>query len=329
MDYVELVAYSDAVRDAYLRLLPEQEQEVAKGKLEWKFGRNPSSEGIIAIARKDEEVIGINAFMPSRFKYFDRRLIAYQSMDTIVSPAARGQGVFGKLINSFYRESDASVLYGFPNQNSSPGFFGKLGWKPFGPMPLLIRPLRTGYFLRKAARFLPDLRVPIFRRRTANVERPTRFGDEAGEAWRRFSAGIGCAVERDAEFLNWRLGGHPTERYTLLGGPDGAFAAYTVAGKHGGRIGYLMEAIGDNRAIRPLITTALHEMRDQGADAALACCLPWSPNYRAYQRAGFYPLPARLRPILINLGARALKDDAAAAEDPRNWYVSYLDSDTA
>jgi GNAT superfamily N-acetyltransferase len=329
MDRVELVAYSDAIRDAYLRLLPEQEQEVAKGKLEWKFSRNPSSEGIIAVARKDEEVIGVNAFMPSRFKYFDRRLIAYQSMDTIVSPSARGQGVFGKLINAFYRESDASILYGFPNRNSSPGFFGKLGWKPFGPMPLLIRPLRTGYFLRRAARFLPNVRVPLLKRRSRDVERLDRLGDSATQAWTRFSAGIGCAVERDADFLNWRLCGHPTERYTLLGGAQGAFAAYTVAQKHGGRIGYLMEAIGENRAIRPLITTALHEMRDQGADAALACCLPWSPNYRAYRKAGFYPFPARLRPILINLGARALKEDSAGAEEARNWYVSYLDSDTA
>jgi hypothetical protein len=67
----------------------------------------------------------------------------------------------------------------------------------------------------------------------------------------------------------------------------------------------------------------------QGAEAALAWCPRAAPNYRAYRKAGFLPVPARLRPIEINFGARSLtpESEAAAAPDAR-WYVSFLDSDT-
>jgi hypothetical protein len=41
------------------------------------------------------------------------------------------------------------------------------------------------------------------------------------------------------------------------------------------------------------------------------------------------PLPARLRPIEINFGARALTAESAfAASGKADWYVSFLDSDT-
>lgn len=324
----DLVGYTDAVRDAYLKLLPEQEQAIGRGKLEWKLRDGPAGTGAVAIARGDGEVIGVNAFMPSRFRIGGEVARGYQSMDTIVTPAARGKGVMSRLINVFYEKTDGALLYGFPNASSSPGFFNKLGWTRFGAVPMLFRPLRTGYFLKRFGRFLPDVRIPVLARAGRGLEEVARFDDSATEAWRRFAAPIGCAVERDADFLNWRLRDHPSERYRVRRAPDGSFAAHTVSEKHGGRIGYLMEAIGSGEALPGLIAAALRDMHAERADAALAWCLPWSRNYAAYRKAGFYPLPERLRPIEINFGARALHGPAAEIEDPRRWYVSYLDSDT-
>lgn len=323
----DLVTYSDAVRDAYLELLPEQEVEVAGGKLEWKFRDPPGGEGLIAIAEHEGTVVGVNAFMAGRFKLGTSEVRGFQSMDTIVSPVARGQGVFKKLINCFYERTDGELLYGFPNLNSSPAFFGKLGWKHFGPVPMLARPLRTG-LLKRYARVLPDIPLPLFGRRCASAEVVARFDEGVTETWNRFSKEIGCAVQRDARFLNWRISDHPSERYTILRSPEGAITVYKVVAKHGARIGYLMEAIGPADALAPLIGETLHRMRRQGADLALAWCLPHSPNHVAHRRAGFYPLPERLRPIRINFGARRLNPGGSAAEVKESWYLSYLDSDT-
>jgi GNAT superfamily N-acetyltransferase len=325
---LDLAPFSGEIRDAYLDLLPEQEAEVAGGKLDWKFRNNPAGPGLIATAREDGRLLGVNAFMAAAFRVDGERLRGYQSMDTVVTPAARGKGVFGRLVNCFYDEAGADLLYGFPNLNSSPGFFGKLGWLPFGPVPMLMRPLRTGVVLKRISRFLPDLPVPIFSRPLREARAVDRFGDEATSVWNRFAAPIGCAVERDAAFLNWRLADHPTERYQLWQAPDGAFAASNVTDKHGGRIGYLMEAVGPKATLAPLISTALRDMKARGAEIAFAWCLPGSPNYRAHRKAGFYPFSPRLRPIIINFGARPLGSDSPSIRDARSWYLSYLDSDT-
>lgn len=325
----ELLPFSEELRNAYLELLPEQELEVARGKLEWKFRNMPAGTGLVAVARSGGRILGLNGFMAGPFKLGGGQVRGYQSMDTIVSPEARGQGVFGKLINSFYQNTDGALLYGFPNLNSSPAFFGKLGWSAFGAVPMLIRPLRAGYFLKRLAQALPDFQLPIFSRRLSQAEQIGRFDESATEIWRRFSAGIGCAIQREADYLNWRFADHPTERYTILRAPDGAFTVSNVAAKHGASIGYLMEAIGGNDSLPRLIAESLHRMRSAGADLAFAWCLPWSPNYRAYRKAGFYPLPARLRPIVINFGARALTAPDPAITSARSWYISYLDSDTA
>ena len=325
----ELVAFSDTVRDAYWKLLPEQRNVIERGKLEWKLRDAPGGPGTVAIAREGGEILGMNAFMPSRFRLAGRQVRAYQSMDTIVTPAARAKGVFVKLSDLFYGAADGALIYGFPNANSAHGFFGKLGWTHFGAVPMLVRPLRTGYFAKRISRFLPDVPLPHFARAAREPRIIERFDESTTALWRRFSAGIGCAVERDADFLNWRLVDHPAERYTILGEGDEAFAAFSVTRKHGARIGYLAEAIGTETAmLAGLIAASLRQMRAAQADLAFAWCLPWSPNYRAYRKAGFYPLPESVRPIAIQFGARALRAPAGAVQDARSWYISYLDSDT-
>ncbi|MBM4780049.1 MAG: hypothetical protein GQE15_20280 [Archangiaceae bacterium] len=61
----------------------------------------------------------------------------------------------------------------------------------------------------------------------------------------------------------------------------------------------------------------------------IAWCLEHSPNHRAYRSNGFFPLPERLRPIELHVGVRSLAAPAEAnLGNRRNWYLSYLDSDT-
>ncbi len=326
--HYDLVPYSEEIRDAYVELLPEQELDVARGKLEWKFRDSPKGSGMVAVARDGKRILGLNGFMSAPFVVDGRKTIGFQSMDTIVSPQARGQGVFSRLLNVFYERADASLIYGFPNANSSPAFFGKLGWTRFDQVPMLFRPLRTGFLARRFARFLPDIRVPLTSKRMPGARTIQRFDEDSTRAWHAFSAGIRCAVDRDCDFLNWRLADHPSETYSILAA-DGAFVASNVADKHGARIGYLMEAIGPNSVLPGLIGEALHRLRNDGAELALAWCLPGSPNYRAYRRAGFYPFPTRLRPIMLNFGARPIRGDPDVITDPKSWYISYLDSDTA
>lgn len=324
---IDLVTASDELRALYGQFLPEQRTGVDAGELEWKFHDNPAGKGLITVGREAGEAIAINGFMASRFLIGDRELIGHQSMDTIVGTAARGKGVFGKLINKFYDQADSALLYGFPNQNSAKGFFGKLGWTKFGEVPMLVRPLSTAP-LKRFIPLFPRLPLPVPGQKTKYIRPIARFGENDTQQWQKFSSSIGCAVVRDADYLNWRLVDHPSVKYDRLRAPDGSFVVTTVQDKHGARIGYVMEAIGSPKELPNLLRTALAHLKAQGADLALAWCFPWSPNYRSYRRALFFPFAPRIRPITIYAGARALGGAPEIIENPQNWYVSYLDSDT-
>ena len=326
LDY-SLEDYDTQVREAYLRLLPHQERAVGAGKLDWKFARNPAGKGRIVVCRSGGQIVGLNAFMAGAF---GGGFASYQSMDTIVAPEARGQGVFSKLVSQFYTETDGDVLYGFPNQSSSPGFFGRLGWQSLGPAPMLVKPLRTGLFLKRISRLFPDFALPSLLPTNADISPITRFGSEVARVWDGFSqrGAVQFALRRDSGFLNWRLFDHPLADYKAWTFEQSAFAASCIEEKHGGRIGYIMDAFGDDAGVGHLVTGITREMCKSKADAVFAWVLPHSPNYRAFRNAGFLPLPNRIRPIKLNLGARALHADGVAPGNVRDWYVSYLDSDT-
>src|SRR5699024_1108381 len=89
-----------------------------------------------------------------------------QSLDTLVAPEARGQGLFNKLASQVYDEAknrDIAFVYGFPNGNSAHGFFNKLGWVNLDPVPFLVLPLRSRYILsklpiiKKVSNLLPNI----------------------------------------------------------------------------------------------------------------------------------------------------------------------------
>jgi hypothetical protein len=161
------------------------------------------------------------------------------------------------------------------------------------------------------------------------------LGPELDALWERFASGVMVAVDRTPQYLRWRLG-KPGERYECLGVFEGAqlvaFCAYTTVDKHGGRIGYVIELLHDpgrHEVGAALLVECLRRMASDGADAVLAWAFRHSPNARAYSKAGFWPLPERLRPIELHVGVRPLDESLTEAlTDRRNWYVSYCDSDT-
>jgi len=253
-----------------------------------------------------------------------------QAVDSYVAPEMRGKGLFTTLAKSYAEHAAASgmdLVWGFPNDNAAPAWFGKLGWERHGQVPFLVKPLRAGYILRK-------LRVPgdfpLSRRRDEGLTPVTAVGDWVDDVWDRFSANITCATIRGRAFLNHRLfAGPAASDYRVVADPGakGAIVATREAEKHGGRIAYLMEAMGGN-TLPAMLNSEMARLRTGGTELVLAWSYPWSPNYKTLRACGFYPLPERLRPIRIWFGARPSSALGICAQQRENWYLSYLDSDT-
>lgn len=295
--------------------------------LEWAFQGNPNP---FAVARLDGEVVGLSAYIRSRCNLAGRSAVALQAVDSFVFDKARGKGVFTLLAQAYdqhARSEGADLIWGFPNANAAPAWFGKLNWKPLGQVPFLIKPLRAGFLLRKLR--LP-FDFPLSLASDQRLDPVFSFGDWTDELWCSLAPQIGCGIARDRAFLTHRLLQAPSAAaYRIVASEHdrGAFVATTEATKHGGRIGYLLEAMG-YADLDGLLASEMGRLKDRGVEVVLAWSYPWSANYRSLRKAGFFPLPERLRPIQIWFGSRPLSPIAAAADGNRNWYLSYLDSDT-
>jgi hypothetical protein len=318
--------------------------------LRWRYPRNPTGKVVVdfAIDEASGELAAAYCVFPAYFKLGTDRVLAVQSLDTLTDERFRGQGLFRKLATSTYgrlADANAALVYGFPNGNSAPGFFGKLGWQRLDPVPFLARPLRLPYIARRmkvpewVTRWIPSVPfvVPsILSRRNLPIEHVRAFDDSFDRLWTRFSGNIPVALERSATFLTWRYLEHPRATYELRaikeGGETVGFVAWRVADKHGGRVAYIMELLHDPDRLdvaSQLLDHAVRESAADGADIVLAWSLDHSPNRAAFSRSAFLPLPERLRPIELHFGARAFADTATALVAERtNWYLSYTDADT-
>jgi GNAT superfamily N-acetyltransferase len=57
-------------------------------------------------------------------------VVAYQPIDTFVSPSMRRRGVFREMTNRVLEHVGDAFIYNYPNHNSRPGYL-KMGWVPW------------------------------------------------------------------------------------------------------------------------------------------------------------------------------------------------------
>jgi hypothetical protein len=91
--------------------------------------------------------IAFYAVIPCFIRFDDKNMLAAQSADTMTHPQYRSKGLFVELaLQTFHlcRNSGIYLLFGFPNQNSLPGFINKLGWQRTKNLDCFI--IRTAIF---------------------------------------------------------------------------------------------------------------------------------------------------------------------------------------
>lgn len=324
---ISIEGLNDELMDAYLTSGMER-SKAGRRAIEWAFGNNPTP---FAVARYAGQIVGISSYIQSRMQFGDVTGTAFQAVDSFVSETMRGKGIFTRLARAYddySKEIGADLIWGFPNDNAAPTWFGKLGWHSHGQVPLLIKPLRAGFFAR---RFKLPIDFSLTLTRDQNLTPVSEVGEWGDALWDRSSPNIGVGVVRDQAFLNDRLFSCPqADQYRVVAdtGPTRpAIVATREAKKHGGHIAYVMEALGQ-KGLEPLLMSELGRLATRGVEIALTWSYPYSPNYQTLRKAGFLPLPERLRPIHIWFGGIHKSYRAKCSNQSRQWYLSYLDSDT-
>lgn len=116
--------------------------------------------GFIAYHSETNETAAFYGVFPCFVKCKDQIFLAAQSGDTMTHPAHQGKGLFIKLALMTYdyvKSKGVKFVFGFPNQNSYPGFIKKLNWQHFEDMHAYLVRVRCISWIRiKKTFYLPD-----------------------------------------------------------------------------------------------------------------------------------------------------------------------------
>lgn len=319
--------------------------------LRWQYvaNRGRGAYSAFAVSSSGEDAAVYSLFkVPAKMNGKD--VLACQSLDTLTDKKYRGKGLFSLLAKDVNRRCDEdgiAFIYGFPNDKSGPGFFKHLQWRELGYPPFLIHVNNIGYLAKAAGApmfRLPTV-IPSVSVRTANFIRARIGGyhvregtgflsrNQYDDLWHSFSSDIQNTVLRDSDYLRWRYLDRPGADYQFVSiySEDVlcAVVVFVLRQKHGGKIGYVMDVIyrpDQVRAGKLAVGKAIEALSAQKADVVLAWSSSASKTRKTYRSNWFFPLPRRMQPIKLFVGARIGPGADGGMED--EMFLSYADSDT-
>lgn len=105
-----------------------------KAMWQWAYIDNPFGSPLVSLACYKSKVVGHYAVIPLDLTQRKNQatVSSYLSMTTMVAADFRSLGLFRILANRVYdsiaNKKQPSLVFGFPNQKSAPGFIKRLGW---------------------------------------------------------------------------------------------------------------------------------------------------------------------------------------------------------
>lgn len=98
---------------------------------DWAYQNNPMGSPIVSLCHCDDKLVGHYAVIPYNLTYKNLILPACLSMTTMVHSSCRKYGLFVEQATQVYERAHAlgyGVVFGFPNEKSTPGFRKRLDW---------------------------------------------------------------------------------------------------------------------------------------------------------------------------------------------------------
>jgi hypothetical protein len=98
----------------------------------WAYTDNPFGDPLVSIALYQGRVVGHYAVVPMDLENSSDKISGFLSMTTMVAVDFRMHKLFQRLAEMVYDRINklgvAAIVFGFPNDNSAPGFSKRLGW---------------------------------------------------------------------------------------------------------------------------------------------------------------------------------------------------------
>jgi len=107
----------------------------------WAYLDGVCGDPIVSLFFHNNYLVGHYAIIPMKLVYDDNKILAALSMTTMVDASYRRHGIFIEQANIVFEKAKSagfSLVYGFPNSKSAPGFKKRLGWT-FGAKNCVIK----------------------------------------------------------------------------------------------------------------------------------------------------------------------------------------------
>ena len=329
--------------------------EMSVSHWEWKYKRNPAGQALIILAETDGGIVGQYALLPRLMKIGDDVQIGSLSLDTMVHPEYRGQGMFVTLAKKAYELADRrgiQFVYGFPNGNSHYGIITKLNWIDlYKGIPLWVKPLNLENILKKRfvdnrllvslggkigniamkVLYRPQRRIPV-----CSIREIPSLGPRFDSLWHEASRDHKIMVVRDKAYLTWRYVEKPGNDYVILIAERGqdllGYIVLRCMEQFGLQIGFVVDmlTIPEETAVSvDLISAAVKYFELKQMDIAGCLMLPNVCYAHSLKQAGFIKAANKLLPQNMYLGVRSFipLQPTDFLADRNNWFISWSDHD--
>ena len=214
---VRRMAYKDLAeiypQFAQLMGTGEPARAMTLATLEWFFRSNPAGQSVCAGAFDGDKLVCVTSIVPKPFCIGGEAVTAAEVSAATTDAAYRGRGLFSRLVTFLIedaRDSGYAFLYATPNPASGRIFLGKLGFTPLFHWNRSARavawnahPSLPGLVRRVAPVMQPawEAAFPLRARNTACTTDDRAHSEVVGLAKANDAR---CAVDRTAEYLDWR-----------------------------------------------------------------------------------------------------------------------------
>lgn len=155
--------------------------ELSLADWRWFYVDNPAGPALVSLFYENDRLLGHYAVVPTKLTFRGESFIAYRSMTTMVHPDAQGRGLFtemAKRVFSILIDRKDTLVYGFPNTNSAPGFVKHLDW---------VLPPADRVIDFRGDEILKDIRLIDALTKSGDIEWDMQ--DAAQSAWRNAKPG--------------------------------------------------------------------------------------------------------------------------------------------
>ena len=325
---------------------------------QWKYKNNNAGFHknwiLIARANQDNRVGGHYTAIPVYISCNKKSILSAQSVDTLTHVDFRKQGVFTELAKQCYVQltnDGVDFIYGYPNDNSYPGFVKKLKWDHIFTVEELVfilnaKKITELKFRNMLLRFFINIGVNTFFafRKNINSSRNKNFNISAInienvnakliDDW--LSSGYGYYIDRSPAYLKWRYDENPIDKDIKIFEiklADKVVGYYILKLKDyphrkNLRVAHIMELLFDpeNPGIfKMIVNDIINKSLESGADIVHGYSHKAQSDYSMYRKYGFIKYDNKNYIIRMNQN----KDLYPGIQEPGKWYISLGDSDRA